>query len=66
MNRNVLIILVAAVLIELFSAVQYYTAHGLVEEQLDYRAENEIRIKAIVIKGILNLQESTLRAPLGH
>lgn len=39
----------------------YYTAHGLVEEQLDYRAENEIRIKAIVIKGILNLQEYTLR-----
>jgi hypothetical protein len=37
-----------------------YTAHGLVEEQLDYRAENEIRIKAIVIKGILNLQEYTL------
>ncbi len=64
MNRNVLIILVAAVLIELFSAVQYYTAHGLVEEQLDYRAENEIRIKAIVIKGILNLQESTLREHL--
>ena len=64
MNRNVLIILVAAVLIELFSAVQYFTAHGLVEEQLDYRAENEIRIKAIVIKGILNLQESTLREHL--
>lgn len=61
MNRNVLIIIAAAVLIELFSAVQYYTAHGLVEEQLDYRAENEIRIKAIVIKGILNLQENTLR-----
>ncbi len=38
-----------------------YTAYGLVEEQLDYRAENEIRIKAIVIKGILNLQENTLR-----
>lgn len=38
-----------------------YTAHGLVEEQLDYRAENEIRIKAIVIKSILNLQEYTLR-----
>ena len=64
MNRNVLIIIVAAVLIELFSAVQYYTAHGLVEEQLDYRAENEIRIKAIVIKGILNLQEYTLREHL--
>jgi sigma-B regulation protein RsbU (phosphoserine phosphatase) len=64
MNRNVLIIIVAAVLIELFSAVQYYTAHGLVEEQLDYRAENEIRIKAIVIKGILNLQENTLREHL--
>ena len=64
MNRNVLIIIAAAVLIELFSAVQYYTAHGLVEEQLDYRAENEIRIKAIVIKGILNLQEYTLREHL--
>ena len=64
MNRNVLIIIAAAVLIELFSAVQYYTAHGLVEEQLDYRAENEIRIKAIVIKGILNLQENTLREHL--
>ena len=64
MNRNVLIIIVAAVLIELFSAVQYYTARDLVEEQLDYRAENEIRIKAIVIKGILNLQEYTLREHL--
>ena len=64
MNRNVLIIIVAAVLVELFSAVQYYTARDLVEEQLDYRAENEIRIKAIVIKGILNLQEYTLREHL--
>ena len=64
MNRNVLIIIAAAVLIELFSAVQYYSAHDLVEEQLDYRAENEIRIKAIVIKGILNLQENTLREHL--
>ena len=64
MNRNVLIIIAAAILIELFSAVQYYTAHGLVEEQLDHRAESELRTKAIVVRGILNLQESALHEHL--
>ena len=64
MNRNILIIIAAAALIELFSAVQYYTAHDLLEEQLDGRAENELRIKAVLVKGILNLQENTLREHL--
>ena len=41
--------------------VAYERGHQPDKYRTVYRAENEIRIKAIVIKGILNLQENALR-----
>ena len=59
-HKNVLFIIAAALLVELFSAAQYYYAHNLLEEELDHRAESELRVKAILIKGILNVMEKTV------
>ena len=59
-HKNVLFIIAAALLVELFSAAQYYYAHDLLEEELDHRAESELRIKAILIRGILNVMEKTV------
>ena len=59
-HKNVLFIIAAALLVELFSATQYYYAHDLLEEELDHRAESELRIKAILIRGILNVMEKTV------
>lgn len=49
-HKNVVIIIAAGLLIELFSAAQYYYAHNLLEEELDHRAENELRVKALMIR----------------
>ena len=59
-HKNVLIIIAAALLVELFSAAQYYYAHDLLEQELDNRAESELRVKAILIRGILNVMEKTV------
>ena len=58
--KNVLFIIAAALLVELFSAAQYYFAHNLLEKELDNRAESELRMKAILIRGILNVMEKTV------
>ena len=60
-HKNVLFIIAAALLVELFSAAQYYYAHDLLEEELDHRAESELRVKAILIRGILNVMEKTVQ-----
>ena len=59
-HKNVLFIIAAALLVELFSAAQYYFAHNLLEKELDNRAESELRMKAILIRGILNVMEKTV------
>ena len=59
-HKNVVIIIAAGLLIELFSAAQYYYAHNLLEEELDHRAENELRVKALMIRGILKTMEKTV------
>ena len=59
-NKNVVIIIAAAILVELITAVQYYYAHRMLHEQLDNRAEIELRLKAILIKGLLNVREKTM------
>ena len=59
--RNSLgVIITAAVLLELISAVQYFYAHRVVERELEHRAEMQLRYKAILIKGMLNKTEQLL------
>ena len=58
---NLGIILVAALLLELISAVQYWYTRGLLAQELEYHAESELRLKAVILKGNLNAIEAVLR-----
>ena len=60
-RRGLLIIILAAGLLELLSAAQYYSTHFLMEEQLEKRAESELTLKAILIKSRLNSAEDDLQ-----
>ena len=55
------LILLAGALIELISLVQYNYAHKMVEEGLDNRAENEMTLKAVIVKSILKSHEEMVR-----
>ena len=55
-----LIIVFAAFLIELFSAVQYYYTKHILEEELENKASIEMTMKAIIIKSMLKTTEQVL------
>lgn len=57
-----LIIVFAALLLELFSAVQYYYTKQLFEEELEKKASIEITMKAILVKSMLNTTEQVLNS----
>ena len=59
-HRSVVIIILVALFLELISAAQYYYTHNLLEDELDARAVSELSIKAVLVKGILNIGEKTL------
>ena len=59
-RRELLVIITAALLIELVSAVQYYSNYKMLETQLEKRAESELVMKAILLKGALNSAEDIL------
>ena len=54
------IILAAALLIALIIGVQYYYTGRIMGRELERRAENELTLKAILIKGNLNAMEYAL------
>ena len=58
------IILLAGILIEIMSLVQYNYAHSLVEEELDYRVESELTLKAVRVKGLLKSSEKMVKNQL--
>ncbi len=58
------IIVTAAILLELISAVQYYYMRSVLTEELELRAEADLTMKAIVTKSALNLSEKTLQGHL--
>ncbi len=64
-NRRALsaiaIMLLAGLLIELISLAQYNYAHNMVEEGLDYHAENEMTLKAVLVKSMLKSNEDLVR-----
>ena len=47
------VILLAGALIEAISLVQYNYTHRLMEDELDYRVESELTLKAVRVKGML-------------
>lgn len=59
-HRNLVIITMVAIFLEVISAAQYYYTHNLLEDELDNRAESELRIKAILIRSILDIEVRTV------
>ena len=55
------LILLAGLLIEIMSLVQYNYAHSLVKEELDYRVENELTLKSVRVKSMLKSSEKMVR-----
>lgn len=60
-RKGLLIIITAALLLELLSGMQYYYTHNLMENELEKRAELELTMKAILIKNALNSAEDILK-----
>ena len=59
-NTSLMIIIAAALLLQLISAVQYYYTRGLLADELERRAELELTTKVILVKNSLNISESSL------
>ena len=57
-----LIIVLAALLIELFSWAQYYYTKQLLEDELEKKAAIEMTMKAILVKSMLNTTEQVLNS----
>ena len=57
-----LIIVFAALLLELFSTAQYYYTKRILEEELEKKASIEITMKAILVKSMLNTTEQVLNS----
>ena len=54
-------IITAAVLLEIIATGQYLYTHSVLEKELEHRAETELTLKAIIIKGTLNKTRQMLR-----
>lgn len=55
------IILLAGALIEAISLIQYHYTHRLFENELDYRAESELTLKSVRVRGMLKSSEKMVR-----
>jgi len=60
--RLSLIIVLAALLLELFSAGQYYYVKSILEDELERKASIELTMKAILVKSMLNTTEQVLNS----
>ena len=57
------LVIVAALLLEMISGIQYYYMHDILTDELEKHAETEMTMKVILTKGTLNMAENSLR---GH
>ena len=60
-RSNLWVILIAAVLFQVILAGQHLYTHRLFENELERSAESELRLKAILTKGMLNSAEAILQ-----
>ena len=61
-HKQLVVIITAALLLELLSGTQYYYTHRMLERELEKRAETELRFKAVLIKSTLNASEDLLKS----
>ena len=62
--RSLGVIVLAAVLLELVSALQYHYAHHLLEREMEHRLVTELHVKVFALRQTLNSAEQTLREHL--
>ena len=62
-RRGLTLTVLAALLLELISGIQYYYMHGILSRELEKHAEIEITMKAMLTKSTLNLAVNSLE---GH
>ena len=60
LKSNLLLIITAAVLLEMISGVQYYYSHNLLETELEKRAETELMLKSVIASSSGNIVENAL------
>ena len=59
--RSLGIIVLAASLMELITAIQYYYTRNILEEELEQRVLTELKVKTFALKQVLNSAELTLQ-----
>ncbi len=56
-KSSLAIIVTAAVLVEITSGIQYYFAKEGIREEVEHRAESELRAKSLEIRNVMNMVE---------
>ena len=59
-NNVVLNIIIAAILLELISALQFFSTQHLLADELERKAETELTMNVVIVKSALNLSENSL------
>ena len=62
--RSLGVIVLAAVMLEMISAIQYYYARNLLEDELEHRVLSELHSESFILKETLNSAEQTLKEHL--
>ena len=62
--RGLTLILLAALLLEIISGIQYYYTHGMLAKELEKRAELELTMKVILTKSNMNLAVNSVNGHL--
>jgi len=60
LRSNLLLIITAALLLEMVSGVQYFLAHDRLEDELEKQAEMELMLKAVIANNAQTTVESGL------
>ena len=60
-KANLFLIVVAAVLLEMISGIQYYHSRNILEEELEKQAEMELTLKSIIAGSARKIIENTLQ-----
>ena len=63
-SRGLTLILLAALLLEIISGIQYYYTHGMLAKELEKRAELELTTKVILTKSNMNLAVNSVNGHL--
>ena len=63
-SKGLTLILLAALLLEVISGIQYYYTHGMLAEELEKRAELELMTKVILTKSNMTLAVNSLNGHL--